>query len=289
MISRILVPIDRPPTSEQALSVAMRIGRRAGAELHVVQTEAPFSLAAFIGPPPTSGHLRQEMEAKEEDYLETLAQRVEERGGIPAFTALMPGGGGELVERYAAEGEIDLVIMTLRGQGGPDRALSATVLDRLVRRLHVPVLLLRPSGGRGAPSRPRPFRRILVPLDGSSRSEEALDQAMRFGRLTGARFTLVHVVPAGIGIRPAGLPRSGVLGAARPRRGPSGRRGRISRRSRGAFAPPPVRWMPRASPTTGPPRRSSRRPGRARPIWSPWRPMGAVGHRDPRSAGWRRR
>lgn len=38
------------------------------------------------------------------------------------------------------------------------------------------------------------YQRILIPIDGSPASERGLDEAIRLGRLTGARVRLIHVV-----------------------------------------------------------------------------------------------
>ena len=38
------------------------------------------------------------------------------------------------------------------------------------------------------------YQRILIPIDGSPTSERGLDEAIRLGRLTGARVRLIHVV-----------------------------------------------------------------------------------------------
>jgi nucleotide-binding universal stress UspA family protein len=54
-----------------------------------------------------------------------------------------------------------------------------------------------------------PYRRILVPLDGSATAQRGLDEAMRLARLTGARMRLVHVVDLASVLAPA---REGFLG-----------------------------------------------------------------------------
>jgi nucleotide-binding universal stress UspA family protein len=57
-------------------------------------------------------------------------------------------------------------------------------------------LLLVPARCTGRP----PYRRILVPLDGSSRAESVLPLAARLARAHGAELVLAHVVPKAQGI-----------------------------------------------------------------------------------------
>jgi nucleotide-binding universal stress UspA family protein len=71
-----------------------------------------------------------------------------------------------------------------------------SVADAVVRQSSTPVLLVRPPEGE------EPFleaeepkiRRILIPLEGSTFSEAAIEPALELGALFGASFTLLRVI-----------------------------------------------------------------------------------------------
>lgn len=92
--------------------------------------------------------------------------------------------------------------MTTHGRGLVTRFWMGSVADELVRTLEVPVLLVRDETDA---DRVMP-RRILVPLDGSRRSETALDYASRLARLSGGSVELVQVVPPLVPLAIGGTP-----------------------------------------------------------------------------------
>ena len=71
-----------------------------------------------------------------------------------------------------------------------------SVADAVVRQSSTPVLLVRPPEGEKSfleVEEPK-IRRILIPLDGSSLSEAAIEPALELGALFGASFTLLRVI-----------------------------------------------------------------------------------------------
>ena len=105
-----------------------------------------------------------------------------------------PGQGGEL--ELVDDEEISLVVMSTHGHGGVTRAWVGSVADRMVRKGTAPVLLARPAdSGQGAQIAPGPpFRKILVPLDGSPLAEAALDRSTLPVPSGDAEIVLLHVV-----------------------------------------------------------------------------------------------
>jgi nucleotide-binding universal stress UspA family protein len=78
-----------------------------------------------------------------------------------------------------------------------------SVADQLMRRLHIPLLLVRPSQPAAPPTS---IRRILVTLDGSPFAERAIDAAVALGRPFGAEYALLMVVEPPLPIAdPSGL------------------------------------------------------------------------------------
>jgi nucleotide-binding universal stress UspA family protein len=197
MYRTILVPLDGSPFGEQALPLALALARRAGAELRVVQAAVPLA-AMFAEPRPglestADPALRRHSQA----YLDGVVRRLQGLAGGQAevTSALVEGSVAEALHGHALAAGADLVVMTTHGRGPLARAWLGSVADVLIRRLRVPVLLVRPH--EGAPDAPAPpaVRHVLVPLDGSPLAEQVLEPALALGCLTDARYTLLRVIP----------------------------------------------------------------------------------------------
>ncbi|HZK77432.1 MAG TPA: universal stress protein, partial [Gemmatimonadaceae bacterium] len=88
----------------------------------------------------------------------------------------------------------DLVVMTSHGRTGLNRAWVGSVADGVLRRSNEPVLMCRPTEKADRATPFLPFRRILVPLDGSSLANEILQSAVSLAICSGARLSLLRIV-----------------------------------------------------------------------------------------------
>ncbi len=203
MYRSILVPVDGSTFAEHAVPWARLIARLADAELMLILVhETPLLSNAEAGPLVQLERWDMEHRRSEQTYLHVLAERVAEEAGRPVGQVLTEGPDvvTALEQRIRDQGA-DLVVMTTHGRAGLQRAWLGSVADGLIRRARCPVLLIRPTSdeiSHGAEA--RPFRRILVALDGSEIAEAALPHARSLARLCGARLTLLRVVapPAAI-------------------------------------------------------------------------------------------
>jgi nucleotide-binding universal stress UspA family protein len=85
-------------------------------------------------------------------------------------------------------------VMTTNAHGPMSRFWLGSVTDALVRTASVPLLLLHPSEKPPAVGLAPPFQHMMILLDGSELAEQVLEPALRLGRLTDARYTLLRVV-----------------------------------------------------------------------------------------------
>ncbi|MCA9879040.1 MAG: universal stress protein, partial [Thermomicrobiales bacterium] len=133
------------------------------------------------------------------DHLAEAAQRATARSGLKVTTSVLGGSVSDpwaIAESIQASVEAthaDLVVMTTRARGLVSRVGLGSVADQLVRRSHVPVLLVGQGEADGNPA-VRPLASFLVLLDGSALSEQILDPAFDLAALQGARCTLLRVV-----------------------------------------------------------------------------------------------
>jgi nucleotide-binding universal stress UspA family protein len=197
MYRSVLVPLDGSVFAEHALPRALSIARRAGAAVRLVQVH----LSVF--PPFGDGggtvaldfQLDDEVRAQEAAYLAGLVTRLAEVApDLKISTALRDGPVADAVYGEATAADADLVVMATHGRGALSRLWLGSVADKLVRRLPIPILLVRPEDEAADLSADLVSRRILVPLDGSDLSEQILEPATALGCLTQAEYRLVFVV-----------------------------------------------------------------------------------------------
>lgn len=192
MYERILVALDGTPLAEQALVHAVSIARRTGAHLHLATVRRLMPVTLLGTPPPA------EFEDVESGYLEGIAERVQEAGVSSVFPEVFTGGDVvEAIEGHRRKVDAGLTVLCTHGRGPVRRAWMGSVADRFVRTSAAPVLLVRPDGEEPTESNlaaDTRIGRVLVPLDGSAASEEALEPALELCRLYEAGCTLVHIV-----------------------------------------------------------------------------------------------
>jgi nucleotide-binding universal stress UspA family protein len=119
----------------------------------------------------------------------------------------------EAIVGYVEEQEIDLVVAGTRGRRGLQRLLIGSVAEEVLRTAPCPVLTVRGEADN-APA--WAVRNILVPVDFSDASLEALRHAKELALTYGAQITLLHAVeeviyPSAYGVEPANLPGPQVI------------------------------------------------------------------------------
>lgn len=194
MFSKILVPLDGSSFSEHALPHAVAAARARQAELILALVHVRHSPVA------TDRTMRQALEAweashraQESHYLQQLANRLGEEGGVPVRARLLDGEIVPALEREVRERSIDLVVMTTHGRAGLERAWLGSVADGLLRQLGVPVLLIRPLEEAAPEPGDTRFRHAVIGLDGSERAERSLEPALALVE-PGAQITLLRIV-----------------------------------------------------------------------------------------------
>ncbi len=186
-IGHILVCLDRSALSEACLPHAVAMAAVFDARmtlLHVMQ--GPHD----GGPQPTPDPLGWEIARQEaQAYLERLKDRTLALGPVTR-TLLAQGHPAARIASVAAEIGADLTVLGSHGEGGHVNGLGSTV-QQVLAITRSSVFVARSTATTPAPITPK---RILVPLDGSTRTECVLPMAARIARTHGAELLLVHVV-----------------------------------------------------------------------------------------------
>jgi nucleotide-binding universal stress UspA family protein len=197
MLNSILVPLDGSTFGEAALPLALSLARKAKASLrfvHVHESLAPVAPNLAQRWPVLEDTLNPMMKQRDRVYLEGVANRVA-KTGVSVDSVLLEGPIADAILEDARAKEIGLIVMATHGRGALARAWLGSVADELVRRMPVPVILVRPSEVKPDLEREQSVHRLVIPLDGSSLAEKIIEPAVEIGTLTKAQFTLVRVIP----------------------------------------------------------------------------------------------
>lgn len=195
MYRNILVPLDSSPFAEHALSVALSLGRRASAKLHVTLVHTPMAPSYGEIPADVEAALNSQRLRMEEDYLETVMGQLRKAAPkLPISSSHPEGPVAETIQEQAIRFGADLILMTTHGRSEIGRYWLGSVADELLRFSTVPLMLVKPHGGGVNLIGDVTFRHVLIPLDGSPVSEEVVGPALELGRLMEADCTLLRAV-----------------------------------------------------------------------------------------------
>ncbi|MFO8100266.1 MAG: universal stress protein [Salinibacter sp.] len=179
------------PVSDRAVRHALDLAARTGATLHVLHVEVLHEHDNKSGTrSPASGldaireELKTEAHAAPASALEAVPIREATERDVSAGPAILT---------YAAQEDIDLIALGTHGRRGANRILLGSVAEEVVRRATVPVLTVR--GGEQAVSLDAgAVDRLLVPVDFSDPSRQALRHAREVAHLFDAQIDLLYVI-----------------------------------------------------------------------------------------------
>jgi nucleotide-binding universal stress UspA family protein len=213
-IQRVLYPTDFSEGSKRAFPQAAYFAHWHEAELHVLnvtgrhehtydEAKANFPLSSetmseWLGSP---SHPEPESGWPDLETMAVVQEQIES------------ANPSERLVDYAEEHDIDLVVMGTHGRRGVERLLIGSVTEEVVRAAPCPVLTIRST----TEARPdRAVRRILVPVDFSEASEDAIMHAKEIALTYGAEIDLIHVVeeavyPSAYGVEPVSIPTQEII------------------------------------------------------------------------------
>ncbi len=174
MLERIMVPLDGSEPSEAVLPFARELS--GGSTVDVVGVNRP------------QGGLERLLGA----YLEKIAAEFQAEG-VKARAVVLEGSPAEKLIDYAESNDIGLIAMATHGRTGGSRWALGSVADRVLRGASVPLLLINPARASGRRARKKLFRNVLLPLDGSQLSEQALPYGRELAKRGGTRVWLLRV------------------------------------------------------------------------------------------------
>jgi nucleotide-binding universal stress UspA family protein len=143
-IQKILVPLDGSTLSLAAIAPAEEMAGVFDASLlfcSVVSTD--WIAYSGMETPVLYQDALADMKARTKTSLDGIAG--ESRGrGFKAECFVGVGGPADEIQRIATENGAGLIVMSTHGRSGPSRWVMGSVADTLVRRTHLPCLLVHP-------------------------------------------------------------------------------------------------------------------------------------------------
>lgn len=202
MFQRILVPLDGSRRAESALPIAVRLVRASSASICLVRV-APTSASYFWGATEEAAMFPELLQAEQQDAQGYLQKAVAspELQGLSVSYQLAEGEPARAILDIVQAQKADLLVMCSHGATGLRRWVLGSVAHKIARHCPIPVLILHEQDEKlftlwnEEPGRAR----ILVPLDGSSLAEEALEPALTLALALSApgqaALHLLRVVP----------------------------------------------------------------------------------------------
>lgn len=193
-IQTILVTTDFSGQSLPAVRYALALGGKTGASvtlLNVVETASSLSgMEALV-----LARTDAEVAALAGKQLEALARR-ESKGEGKITTVVRTGQPFHEIALAAGERAADLIVIATHGHTGLKRVWLGSTAERVVRHAPCPVLTVptRELPRRPGPASPFRLKKILVPIDFSNLSKDALPYATLLARQFEAEIVLLHVV-----------------------------------------------------------------------------------------------
>lgn len=147
-VRRIVVPLDGSELSESVLDLAIGMAKLYGSQIRLLRVVAyPMEIASPYLPHTVQMNQKVVEEARDaaRAYLERIAARITAEGVEATVHVTVDTQAGHAVAREVEELDAQLVVMATHGRGGLQRALLGSTTDKVIRAVHVPILVQRPE------------------------------------------------------------------------------------------------------------------------------------------------
>jgi nucleotide-binding universal stress UspA family protein len=184
MYKSMLVPVDGSKLAESAFSYAKELAGRLDTDvtiLHIVDPKESETLPmhrAYVN------HSAEIVKRRVSEVQKKLGKKQRSDGPHVSGEVAM-GYAAEEILRYTQEKGVDLVVMSTHGRSGMWRWVLGSVVDKVLRASHVPVLLVRSEAADKAGFEKWTDLTIVVPLDGSPLAESVLPHVQALAQQVG--------------------------------------------------------------------------------------------------------
>jgi nucleotide-binding universal stress UspA family protein len=181
--------LDFSGHSEDCLKQAIFMADACESDITLLHVMQPPHEQPGVHPTDTLGWeiSRQQASANLEKF-----EKAARASGRPTETVLEQGRPAERIAAVAHDRGADLVVLGSHGEGGATMVSLGSTTQHVLALAQGSVFIARALPTQGESFSPK---RILLPLDGSPRTESTLPTVARIARRSGAEVLLAHVVP----------------------------------------------------------------------------------------------
>ena len=172
---RILVAMDFSECSKVALDIGVSASMCMKTELYVLNTieKLPRDYS-YLMSDNTHSNMKHKLEEKAINMIKAmLPKELPETGKV--YPVVKFGKPFVEIIQVAKEKDVDIILIGTHGRAGVDRIILVSVAERVVRKAHCPVMVVRRKKFTG-------FKRIIVPVDFSDCSRKALKSAIAIAK-----------------------------------------------------------------------------------------------------------
>lgn len=189
MFNDILVPTDGSACADTAVEHARDLATRYEATVHVLSVVDSRTLENAPHQTYVEEQHTEIANAANDEFAEV---------GLSTESTVLTDIPHRAILEYAAEHDIDLIIMGTRGRTGLEQYLLGSITEKVVRLSDTPVLTVPPADTRDVTY---PYSDVLIPTDGSKWVTAAIDLGTDLASTYGARLHAFSVVDtAGLGL-----------------------------------------------------------------------------------------
>jgi nucleotide-binding universal stress UspA family protein len=144
-IKKILIPIDGSDCSLYAARYAVKLAKDENAQLFCIHVIGSVPYYGYMGSPAAIEQYYKDLEEKAQSWFDNVRDMARNEGISEPKTETFSGVEStiESIIDYAANKDIDLIVIGTRGRTGLKRFVMGSVANGVVQHAHCPVLLVR--------------------------------------------------------------------------------------------------------------------------------------------------
>lgn len=191
LIKRVLFATDFSACADRAMGYALALADAWQAELCVITV---LELYPGMDPDYTVNKMYLDHLRSEANRQLVAVEARAKTAGQPITTRIETGIPSQAVQMVAEGIGADLLVVGTHGRTGLDHVLIGSTAERVVRMSPCPVLSVKAEKGGTGAAATLAIKRIVVPIDLSSCSLDALEYAVQFAKPFGASITILHAM-----------------------------------------------------------------------------------------------